>query len=152
MLIHGYVSKGEFVMTPEQMQIVQKSWAMVMPIAPQAAELFYERLFELDPSLRALFKSDMTAQGEKLTRAITSIVCNLDKLDSLLPGLRALGKRHIGYGAEPAHYDTVGAALLWTLEQGLGADFTPAVRAAWAEAYNILATVMKDAAALSEAA
>ena len=139
-------------MTPEQMQLVQTSWAKVTPIAPQAAELFYDRLFELDPSLRALFKGNMQAQGAKLTLAITLVVRSLDRLDSLLPDLRALGRRHAGYGVQAAHYDTVGAALLETLEQGLGPAFTPATRTAWAEAYNVLATVMKEAAVPSAAA
>lgn len=94
----------------------------------------------------------MQAQGEKLTRAITSIACNLEKLDSLMPSLQAVGKRHVSYGVKAAHYDTVGSALLWTLEQGLGADFTADEQSAWAEAYQILSTVMKDAAALEETA
>ena len=139
-------------MTPEQMQLVQTSWAKVELIAPQAAELFYKHLFELDPSLRALFKGNMQMQGEKLMQTIALVVHSLDQLDELLPSLRALGQRHVGYGVKAAHYDTVGAALLWTLEKGLGPVFTPATGTAWAEAYNILATVMKDAAVTSAAA
>ncbi len=138
-------------MTSEQMQLVQTSWAKVDPIASQAAELFYGRLFELDPSLRALFKGDMQAQGTKLMRAITLVVRGLEQLDVLAPTLRALGRRHVSYGVQEAHYDTVGVALLWALEQGLGSAFTPATGTAWAEAYNVLATVMKEGAATSAA-
>ncbi len=138
-------------MTPEQMQLVQTSWTKVEPIASQAAELFYGRLFELDPSLRALFKGDMQAQGAKLMRAITLVVRGLEQLDVLAPTLRALGRRHVGYGVKNSHYDTVGVALLWTLAQSLGSAFTPATSAAWAEAYNVLATVMKEGAATSAA-
>ena len=134
------------MMTPEQMQLVQTSWSKVEPIAPQAAELFYGRLFKLDPSLRALFKGDMQAQGTKLMRAITLVVRGLEQLDTLAPTLRALGRRHVGYGVKESHYETVGAALLWTLEQGLGSAFTPATGTAWTEAYDVLASVMKEGA------
>ena len=139
-------------MTPEQIRLVQTSWAKVVPIAPQAATLFYGRLFELDPSLKALFKSDLEAQGEKLMRAITLVVRSLERLHDLLPSIRALGQRHVGYGVQPAHYDTVGAALLWTLQQGLAEAFTAETSDAWAEAYNVLASVMKEAAEIEQAA
>ena len=139
-------------MNPEQVLLVKTSWTKVAPIAPQAAELFYERLFELDPTLRALFKNDIHAQGIKLMRAINLVVKSLDQLDALLPTVRALGQRHVNYGVQAAHYDTVGAALLWTLQQGLGSDFTMPTRAAWTEAYTLLASVMKDAAQTNIAA
>jgi hemoglobin-like flavoprotein len=134
-------------MTPENQALVRDSFAKAVPIAPAAAAMFYDRLFALDPSLRPLFKGDMAEQGRKLMAMIGTAVANLGKLDVIIPAVQELGRRHVGYGVQPAHYDTVATALLWTLEQGLGADFTPATRAAWTEAYSILAGVMKDAAA-----
>ncbi len=133
--------------------LVQRTWTMVLPIADQAAVLFYDRLFELDPSLRMMFTStDMGEQRKKLMQMITVAVKGLDHLDQIVPAVQALGRRHVNYGVTDAHYDTVGAALLWTLEQGLGAAFTPAVHAAWAQTYGTLAAVMKGAAAQELAA
>jgi hemoglobin-like flavoprotein len=130
----------------EQKKLVQQTWVMVVPIADQAAELFYGRLFELDPELKHLFKSDMKEQGRKLTQMLAAAVKGLDNLNQLVPAVENLGRRHVGYGVKDSHYDTVGAALLWTLEQGLGGEFTPEVRKAWTETYTVLATVMKNAA------
>ena len=110
-----------------------------------AATMFYDRLFVLDPSLRPLFKGDMAEQGKKLMAMIGTAVAKLDKLETIVPAVRDLGRRHATYGVLPWHYDTVGAALIWTPRQGLGETFTPPVEAAWTEAYTILATVMKDA-------
>jgi len=134
-------------MTPESKALVQESWTLVEPIADTAAALFYGRLFELDPSLRPMFRGDMKEQGKKLMQMITVVVRGLNGLDDLVPAIESLGRRHTGYGVRDSHYGTVAAALLWTLEQGLGAAFTPAVKAAWVEAYTLLATVMKRAAA-----
>lgn len=134
-------------MTPESKALVQDSWNRVVPIADTAAELFYGRLFELDPSLKPMFRGDMQEQGKKLMQVITVVVRGLNKLDDLVPAIEALGRRHAGYGVHDSHYDTVAMALLWTLEQGLGTAFTPEVMAAWVEAYTLLATVMKRAAA-----
>ncbi len=134
-------------MTPENQALVRDSFAKVAPIAPQAAALFYGRLFELDPTLKPLFKGDMTEQGRKLMEMIGTAVANLNKLDAIVPAVQDLGRRHKDYGVLPEHYGTVATALLWTLGQGLGDAFTPQVEAAWTEAYTILATVMQDAAA-----
>lgn len=134
-------------MTPEKIKLVQDSFAKVAPISDTAAKLFYDKLFELDPSLRPLFPDDLTAQGEKLMKMIATAVNGLNNLEAIVPAVQELGKRHVGYGVRDAHYDTVGAALLWTLEASLKDDFTPDVKAAWTETYTILATVMKDAAA-----
>jgi hemoglobin-like flavoprotein len=134
-------------MTPHGKQLVQESWALVSPISEVAAGLFYGRLFELDPSLRPLFKGDITEQGRKLMQTLAVVVKGLDNLDGLVPAVEALGRRHGGYGVQDSHYDTVASALLWTLERGLGEAFTPEVRDAWVEAYTLLATVMKRAAA-----
>ena len=130
----------------EQKVLVKTSWAKVEPIADQAARLFYGRLFELDPSLRPLFKSDMTEQGVKLMKMIGIAVHGLDHLDKLIDPLQKLGRRHVGYGVTPEHYATVGAALLWTLEAGLGDAFSSEVKQAWADTYGLLAQVMLDAA------
>jgi hemoglobin-like flavoprotein len=134
-------------MTPENQTLVRESFAAVVPIAPQAAALFYDRLFVLDPSLRPLFKGDMAEQGRKLMAMIGTAVANLDRLETIVPAVQDLGRRHAGYGIPLSSYDTVGAALLWTLGQGLGEAFTPEVEASWTEAYGVLAGVMKEAAA-----
>jgi hemoglobin-like flavoprotein len=134
-------------MTPEQKQIVQTTFAQVAPIADAAAAMFYARLFELDPSLKPLFTTDITDQGRKLMRMIGLAVNGLDRLETLVPVVRQLGARHVGYGVKDEHYDTVAAALLWTLERGLGDQFTPAAREAWVAVYGVLASTMKDAAA-----
>ena len=134
-------------MTPDSKKLVQESWTLVEPIADTAAALFYGRLFELDPSLRPMFRGDMKEQGKKLMQMLTVVVRGLDRLDQLVPAVEALGRRHAGYGVRDEHYDTVAAALLWTLGQGLGDAFTPEVKAAWTEAYTLLATVMQRAAA-----
>lgn len=134
-------------MNAKTRQLVQESWARVEPIADAAATLFYNRLFVMDPALRPLFPAtDLREQKKKLMQTLTIAVRSLDRLDQLVPALEALGRRHAGYGVRDAHYDTVGKALLWTLEQGLGAAFTPAVRDAWAETYGLVASVMQRAA------
>jgi hemoglobin-like flavoprotein len=132
-------------MNPAEITLVQDSFRKVVPIADQAAALFYARLFELDPELRGLFRGDMVQQGRKLMAMITMAVTSLNRLDLLVPSVRALGARHAGYGVEEEHYATVGAALLWTLEKGLGEEFTPAVRDAWTATYSLLANTMIEA-------
>jgi hemoglobin-like flavoprotein len=127
--------------------LVQASWAKVMPISDAAATLFYERLFEMDPSVRALFKSDMREQKKKLMQTLTVAVDGLNNLDRLVPVLKDLGVRHAGYMVADHHYDLVGAALLWTLREGLGDEFTDEVEAGWKEIYTLVAGVMKSAAA-----
>ena len=133
-------------MTPKQKTLVQVSFTKVVPIADLAAELFYAKLFKLDPDIGLLFKGDMKEQGRKLMRMIATAVNGLDRLEELVPAVQDLGRRHIAYGVRPEHYDTVGAALLWTLEQGLGTGFTPEVREAWSVVYGLLAGTMKAAA------
>jgi len=133
-------------MTPENIALVKTSWQQVLPIQKAAAELFYGRLFELDPSLRPLFRGDMAEQGRKLMTMINTVVMSLDRLGPMLGAIEDLGRRHVAYGVTEAHYDTVGSALLWTLGKGLGEQFTPAVQAAWAQAYDTLASAMKQAA------
>jgi hemoglobin-like flavoprotein len=127
--------------------LVQSSWAKVMPISDAAATLFYERLFEMDPSVRALFKNDMREQKKKLMQTLTVAVDGLNNVDRLVPVLKDLGVRHAGYMVADHHYDLVGAALLWTLREGLGDEFTDDVETAWKEIYTLVATVMKSAAA-----
>ena len=134
-------------MTPEQIELVKSSWAKVLPIADTAAELFYGKLFNLDPSLKPLFKGDMVEQGKKLMKMINTAVNGLDRLNEIVPAVQQLGVRHIAYGVKDEHYDTVGAALLWTLEAGLGEAFTKETKAAWAGVYGTLADTMKGAAA-----
>ena len=130
-------------MTPRQIKLVQASFAQVRPIAAAAAELFYNRLFTLDPSLRGMFKSDMGKQGQMLMSMIGAAVLGLSNLEKLAPVVRDLGARHVGYGVRAEHYVTVGEALIWTLEQGLGDDFTDEVREAWIATYGLLSDVMQ---------
>lgn len=133
-------------MTPAEITLVKDSFRKVVPIADQAAALFYARLFELDPSLRPLFRGDMGEQGRKLMTMLATAVAALERLDAIVPVVRQLGARHADYGVREEHYGTVGAALLWTLEKGLGSDFTPLVRDAWTSVYSLLANTMIDAA------
>jgi nitric oxide dioxygenase len=133
-------------MTPRQITLVQQSFAKVLPIRETAAALFYDRLFAIDPSTRPLFPADIAAQGAKLMAAIATIVRSLDRLDLVLDDIRSLARRHVGYGVTDAHYASVGAALLATLAQGLGTDFTAEVRDAWTAAYEALSSTMMAAA------
>ena len=139
-------------MTPQQIELVQTSFAKVVPIAEQAATLFYARLFELAPSVRPLFKGDMPEQGRKLMAMLSTVVNGLTRLDTIVPAAQKLAVRHVAYGAQAAHYPVVGAALIDTLAKGLGDDFTPEVRAAWTEAYTVLSGVMIEAQAAAEKA
>lgn len=134
-------------MTPEQVVLVKNSWTLVIPIADQAAEMFYAKLFELDPELKSLFNGDMQEQGRKLMNMINTAVNSLDRVEAIMPAVEQLGERHAGYGVKDKDYDTVGAALLWTLQTGLGEAFTPEVKAAWTLTYNTLARTMQIAAA-----
>ena len=136
-------------MTPDQIRLVQESFQKVAPIADQAAALFYDRLFATDPTVRPLFAgADIREQGRKLMPTLGHVVAGLRTPETILPVARDLARRHVGYGVQAAHYASVGAALLWTLEQGLGAAaFTPEVRDAWAAAYGLLSGVMLEAAA-----
>ena len=134
-------------MSPAQIALVTATWEKVKPISGQAAVLFYGKLFELDPTLKPLFKGEMGEQGNKLMAMIDTAVNGLSNLDAILPAVQDLGRRHVDYGVTDAHYDTVAEALLWTLEQGLGDAFTNDVKKAWTEAYVLLATTMKQAAA-----
>lgn len=134
-------------MTPEQITLVQTSWAQVAPIADQAADIFYDRLFEIAPEARPLFAEDMAKQKRALMGMLATAVNGLNRLDTILPAVKALGERHVDYGATDAHYDLVAAALLYTLRKGLGEGFTPPVEEAWTKAYVTLASVMMDAAA-----
>jgi hemoglobin-like flavoprotein len=129
-------------MTPRQVALVQESFAKIIPIRAQAAALFYNRLFAIDPSTRPLFRGYMKSQGAKLMAVIGAVVKSLDRIDTILDDLRTLARRHHRYGVREEHYASVGAALLWTLEQGLGFDFTPDVREAWATAYDLLSGAM----------
>jgi hemoglobin-like flavoprotein len=138
--------------SPAEIQLVKDSFRKIVPIADQAAALFYARLFELDPALRPLFRGDMAEQGRKLMTMIATAVSALERLDTIVPAVRALGIRHAGYQIADEHYATVGAALLWTLEKGLGPDFTGEVRAAWITTYSLLANTMMEAAREARAA
>ncbi len=127
------------MLTAHQIDLVQTSFASIALISEQVARTFYARLFEMDPSLRRLFRGPMPDQGYKLMQMIGTAVMGLDRIQELVPAIEDLGRRHIGYGVEKSHYDTVGAALLWTLEAALGDEFTPELGDAWAAVYGVLA-------------
>jgi hemoglobin-like flavoprotein len=139
-------------MTPHQIELVKLSFARIMPFQDQAAELFYCRLFELDPSLRLMFKPDMAEQKQKLMVAIAMVVTNLETMDGLLPAIRELGRRHVTYGVRNRHYGVVGDALLWTLEIGLGSGWSKELAEAWQGAYGRVAAAMVEGAESPEPA
>jgi len=134
-------------MTNHQIQLVQSSFELVTPVLESVTATFYDRLFQLDPSLRSMFRSPKEEQARKLAHVLTVVVKGLNRLEQILPAVEQLGRRHSGYGVRPEHYATVGAALLWTLQSGLGEAFTPEVRDAWASAYSLLSSAMQRAAA-----
>ena len=129
-------------MTPQQVDQVQASFAKIVPIADQAAALFYGRLFETAPEVKPFFRGDMHIQGQKLKAALATVVNSLGQIEDVAPMASDLAKRHVAYGVRQDHYPVVGAALLWTLEQGLGEEFTPALRTAWEAAYSTLSETM----------
>lgn len=129
-------------MTEEQKQLVQESFAKIEPVSETAANLFYNKLFQIDPSLKIMFKGDLNEQGLKLMNMLGIAVRSLDKLDELTLAVKSLGRRHSGYGVKERHYDIVADALLWTLEQGLGKDFNEETKDAWVEVYTLLSQTM----------
>ena len=129
-------------MTPDQVTLVQQSFAKVAPISEAAAVIFYDRLFEVAPSVKPMFPTDMKEQRKKLMATLAVVVGGLGNLESVLPAASALAKRHVGYGAKAEHYPVVGGALLWTLEKGLGDGWTPEVADAWTAAYGTLSSYM----------
>lgn len=129
-------------MTPTQVSLVQDSFAKVVPIVDQAAVIFYDRLFEIAPQVKPLFKGDMAKQRRALMGTLGVVVNGLSNLPTVLPAASALAKKHVGYGVEASHYSAVGAALLWTLEKGLGEAWTPEVASAWTDAYGTLSNFM----------
>ena len=141
------------MLSKEQIGIIKYTWLRVVPIADVAAMLFYDNLLRANPELTPMFaRSDMSEQRKKLVASLNLVVLSLDSLESVVPALQSLGRKHVGYGVQEEHYDAVGAALLETLGQGLGTEFTPEARAAWTTAYGVIAGVMKEAAAVGVAA
>jgi hemoglobin-like flavoprotein len=136
--------------TPDQIRIIQTTWLRVLPSKIVAAQTFYDKLFELDPSIRNLFRNDMRDQGEKLMQIIDVAVNGLDRFDNLIPTVQELGRCHRDYGVKDYHYGSVGIALLWTLEKAVGPDFTQQARDAWANVYSVVASTMKDAAKMDD--
>ena len=140
-------------MNQDQKDAVRESWALVKPIADTAATLFYDRLFEIDPPTRLLFRAEgLPEQRRKLMQTLDTLVQGLDRLDDLVPAIEDLGRRHLRYGVQDAHYESVGAALLWTLEQGLGEHWTDEAQDAWTAVYTLTAGVMQKAAKESPSA
>jgi hemoglobin-like flavoprotein len=135
------------MVTAEDVTLVQSSWAKVAPMADTAADLFYGRLFEIDPPLKELFPEDMAAQKKNLMQTLAVCVNGLSDLGEIVPAVKALGQRHVGYKVKDEHYESVGAALLWSLSQGLGDDYTAETAEAWTKVYGVLSSTMKEAAA-----
>ena len=136
------------MITSEQVKIVQSTWTSVEEISDVAANLFYQKLFELDPTLRTLFPDEMAEQKKKLMQTLAVCVNGLSDIGEIVPAVRALGQRHVGYRVKDEHYETVGAALLWTLEQGLGSGvWNNTTSDAWLSVYTVLSDTMKSAAA-----
>ena len=131
-------------LTSRQVMLIQNSFSKVEPIADKAAEIFYKKLFEYDPSIRDLFQHDMKQQGRKLMSMLKLAVAGLDDLGKLVPALQSLADRHNDYGVEIDDYTPVGNALLFALKKGLGADFTAETRAAWVAVYKIIADTMRS--------
>ncbi|MFZ3359004.1 MAG: globin family protein [Xanthobacteraceae bacterium] len=129
-------------MNTDQVTAIQESFAKVVPISEQAAALFYGRLFEIAPAVKPLFRNDMKEQGRKLMATLAVVVNGLGHLEAVLPAASALAKRHVAYGVKAADYEPVGAALLWTLEQGLGSQWNPELAQAWSDAYALLSDFM----------
>mgnify|MGYP001816078312 FL=1 len=134
-------------MTPEQVKLVQESFKKVEPIAPQAADIFYGRLFEIAPEVRPMFPEDMSGQKDKLMSMLATAVNNLHQVDVIIPAVQDLGRKHVDYGVVDDHYQPVGEALIYTLEKGLGDELTPPVKEAWLATYTTLQNVMTEAAA-----
>lgn len=135
-------------MNKTEIEVIRETWALVIPIADVAAELFYQRLFEIDPETKSLFAAtDMAEQNKNLIGALSLVVDKMDQLDTVIPVLQELGCNHVKYGVADRHYDSVGSALIWTLEQGLGEGFTDQARAAWTVAYALVSGPMRQAAA-----
>jgi hemoglobin-like flavoprotein len=132
-------------MTPDQVELVQRTWRAVLPVGDTAAEFFYGKLFSLDSSIQRLFHDDVREQGRNLTSMISVVVGSLSRPERILLAVRQLGQRHAAYGVKPRHYELARIALLWMLEQVLEEAFTPPVRAAWASVYDLFATTMQDA-------
>jgi hemoglobin-like flavoprotein len=133
-------------MNAEQIALIQASFGQLVPTAEDMAATFYRRLFELDPTLKPLFQHDIELQGRKFMTMLVVVVRGLDALDRLVPDVENLGRRHVAYGICDAHYQTVEAALLWAIQDRLGGRWTPAIGAAWAAAYRLLADIMQRAA------
>ncbi|MEM7210571.1 MAG: globin family protein [Pseudomonadota bacterium] len=137
-------------MTPEQVTLVQESFKKVLPIADTAADIFYDRLFEVAPEVRPMFAADMSKQKTALMGTLAVAVQSLHEVEKIVPVVQQLGVKHVSYGVKDEHYDTVGGALLYTLEKGLGDGWSDELKAAWTETYTTVAGVMKDAAAKAE--
>jgi hemoglobin-like flavoprotein len=142
----GLGSKKDEMVTAVQKSLVQASWQELSQHSVHVAELFYDRLFELDPSLEELFPQNLSVQSTKLMRAIGAVVRGLDDMERVTPMLQDLGRRHLDYGARPGHYVTMGKALLWTIEQSLEGEFPPRLKEAWAEVFAWVSSLMIDAA------
>ncbi len=141
-----YIQEPQYPLSPEQIKLIRESWHRVLVIKEDVAALFYTRLFELDPSVRALFKGRLDFQGEKLMTTLNVVVNSLEDLTAVEAMLQAMGKRHIIYGVQAAHYETVGVALLWALRHSIGEEFSSETEEAWLTAYGLIATKMKETA------
>jgi hemoglobin-like flavoprotein len=138
--------KREEPVQTETERLVRESWARFEPVAVQSARFFYDKLFELDPEAERLFaNTEWEKQNRKVMEMFAEIVRMLDRPKELVTEVADLGRRHVHYGVHESQYDSVGTALLWTLEQGLGEHFTPEIRDAWTEAYQLVSAIARRA-------
>jgi nitric oxide dioxygenase len=144
------MSNSDPVLNQDVIDRVQQSFKQVVPIADEVGPMFYARLFETHPETRAMFAADIAPQAKKLVQMLALVVNSLHRLDTILPAVEALARRHKDYGVADAHYPVVGATLLWTLEQGLGDAFDAEIKHAWAVAFGTLSTAMIAASATSQ--
>ena len=133
-------------MTPRQINLVQNTFDMVLPIADLVAALFYGRLFELDPTVRPMFRNNLALQGNKLMMTLALVIQGLEELELVLPTIQQLGRVHVNFGVQPDHYGLVGEALMWSLGHGLGEAFTPETKEAWMAAYAVISEMMQEGA------
>ena len=145
--VAGGTDSRQNPLTHRQIALVRASWLRVQPIAELAADLFYRRLFELDPALAHLFPRDMAEQGRKLMAVLGVVVAHLHRLGDVVPAVEQLGRRHVAYKVRDQDYETVGAALLDTFRAAFGDDFDRETEDAWTAAYRTVAVVMQRAAA-----
>lgn len=137
------------------MRLLRNSFSKIEPVATQVGAVFYNKLFATAPETRALFSPDMSHQHTKFMSVVRELVSLhlrslislpvtlLNNSEAAMPAIHMLGKRHVQFGVSPAHFDLMRSALMETLAEVLGKEFTPELRSAWQDAFDVMANVMK---------